>query len=296
MNTLKKVSAFGVLVLVSSSVLAGPNLSFASNANNYQSGIQGADLSTYLNASSGDVSMTATAWSSALHGGQQHCVDPGQADMNAYDRCIHRAELTRYGTSGLGAINIDEGDDTPNHSVDNNSLDYDMILLSFNKDVNLTDLYTGWNYSYKNLDNDGNYTSRTWGNAGASVMAYTGSNFSTKQFSSTTTWADTLSQGWSVINEDFKSSGSYQYGSKWLQQLPITSTNSPVFSKYWLVGAAHNISRDAGNITDHIKIAGVSFVKKPNTPDGNGNPVNAPATFGLFSAFMALAMYRRKKA
>ena len=235
-----------------------------------------------LNGSVDGISLSLTAWSSSLHNGVQDC-----KDNQGEDRCIQSVTLTRYG-SGLGVINGDERDDTPNHSVDNNNQDYDMVLLSFSEKVNISNIYTGWNYAYKNADS--NHESRTQGDAGASVMAYTGNSFTGNlPFSTTDTWQSITTQGWDLLNSDTKSNGNrVRSNGQNLDVLPVTSAG--VYSNFWLVGAAHSVLRNAGHITDHIKIAGVDFVKQ-TTEDV---PVSAPGALALFGAGIFLMLRRRK--
>nr|WP_136250098.1 exosortase-dependent surface protein XDP1 [Ningiella ruwaisensis] len=228
------------------------------------------------------VDLQITAWSSSLHGGRTSCMDNPGGPGDVQDKCIQRTQLTSYGNNGLGNINKDEGDDTPNHSVDNNMQDYDMILLSFSEAVNISSINTGWNYSYTNLDNSG-ATSRNRNNAGASAMAYTGSGtLSSNPFSSTDTWASILHDGWSNIGSDFRTNGSNGH-------IPITNGSS-IFSRYWLIGAAHAVERNAGHITDHIKIAGVSFAKRTT----GQNNVSAP--IGMVALMFGAALWIRRKA
>jgi hypothetical protein len=234
-----------------------------------------------LNGSVDGIDLSITAWSSSLHNGVASCKDSQRQDL-----CIQSVKLTRY-KSGLGIINGDERNDTPNHSVDNNNQDYDMVLLSFSEKVNISNLYTGWNYAY--TDVNGSNESRTQGGAGASIMAYTGGNITGNlPFSTTDTWESITHQGWNLLDADTKRNGRVSSNGQNLDVLPVTSTG--VYSKFWLVGAAHSVLRDAGHITDHIKIAGVDFVKQ-NTPNV---PVNAPGILALFGAG-AFFLLKRKK-
>jgi len=307
----KKLSLIALIACSSGSALASYSLfGFADNFSETRGVVSQGATHSFMTGSKDGVDLTISGWSSAVYGGRSECVDDGQTNVEAYDKCVHRAQLHSYGDLGLGIVNYDELDDEPNHSIDNNGLDFDMVLLSFSYEVNLSDIYTGWNYSYKN-DEHFNFVTetnasgelyevRTSGTAGASAMAYTGSEAkfnSARPFSETQSWQDTLSSGWKVINQDFKANGnSINTNGRNYNKLAITSTEQKVFSKYWLVGAAHNVARDAGTWTDHIKIAGVSFMKKPTTTDGSGGtPVNAPGSVGLFLAFAAVFAYRGKQ-
>ena len=242
-----------------------------------------------LNGHMNGVDLSITAWSSSLHNGVASCKDDAGQDL-----CIQSVLLTQY-NSGLGVVNGDENDDTPNHSVDNNNQDYDMVLLSFSESVNISNLYTGWNRTYKTYkDSHGNWqtTHYSSGNAGASVMAYIGSDASGDiPFSTTDTWSSIVGPtGWKSIETDTKSNGTKVGG---LDVLPVTN-GSGVYSKFWLVGAAHSIARDAGKFTDHIKIAGIDFVKGV-TPGNPNVPVNAPGILVLLLGCIGFMVARRKK-
>ena len=224
-----------------------------------------------------NIDLNITAWSSSLHNNVSACKDSYNEDL-----CIQQAQLKRY-SGGLGAINGDEGNNTPDHSVDNDDQDYDMILLSFSESVQLTSIYTGWNYTYYN-----GYAS-SQGTAGASVMAYVGGDsLGSTPFSSTDTWSSIIGpSGWTQIESDTKRTGT----SGGLDTLPVSSAD--VYSKYWLVGAAHSVMRDAGRYTDHIKIAGIDFVKG-TPPTSPGTAVNAPGALILFLGSVGWIVGRRK--
>ncbi|WP_371195749.1 exosortase-dependent surface protein XDP1 [Glaciecola sp. SC05] len=234
--------------------------------------IQGSGAHTSLSGTKHGIDLDITAWSSSLFGSNAYCQDSNG------DRCIQRSRLTRYGNSGLGVINGDEGDDTPNHSVDNNHFDFDMILLSFSEAINISAIDTGWNYTY------GGSGGRTQNTAGASVMAFTGGDsIIGTPFASNETWADITNRGWTNIGSDFKGNGSNGH-------IPVTSS-AGVFSKYWLVGAAHAIERNAGHLTDHIKISGVSFMKEGTSVID----ANAPASIAFLLGFGVWLGLRRSK-
>ncbi|MFW8592449.1 exosortase-dependent surface protein XDP1 [Glaciecola sp. 2405UD65-10] len=258
-----------------------PEWSFLSSSAETGS-VSGSGVNTVIHSVKDGISLEISAWSSSLHNNVASC-----KDSHGQDLCIQRSQLTQY-NGGLGVINGDEGNDTPNHSIDNNNQDYDMVLLSFSEEINISSLYTGWNYQYNHLNSDGTYTSRSYNDAGASVMAFTDTNSAVSLSSSsnnysTLSWADLTSVGWTNIGSDFSSNGS--------GEIAVSSGNT--YSKYWLVGAAHSIERDAGNLTDHIKLAGISFAQNVNNPPPS-TQVNAPATALMTFLIAGFALYRRK--
>lgn len=297
---LRKLVISTILLVSANSAVAGPDFfGFSSNFTNehvddlnirrYNSHVN--KYETYMGLESHGVSLNITAWSSSLHGNVSSCFD-----HQGYDQCITRAELTEYGNSGLGAINTDEHDDNPNHSVDNNTQDYDMLLLSFSEAVNISSVYTGWNYK---LVNEAGSLVYKEGKAEASLMALSNTRTldTSSPFSRTDTWEDTLSDGWQIIDENFgvDNNGKQYFGGGSYYQMPVISTG--IFSKHWLVGAANNVSRNLSTYnghpsTDYIKIAGVDFMKLGNSTDSG--TISAPASIGIFALGFAAVMLRRK--
>jgi hypothetical protein len=250
-----------------------------------------------LSGSKNGIDLSISAWASSYKGGRAYC-----ADSDGEDQCVSRAKLRRYGDSGLGVVTQDEirqyGRDfwgnrtndpgTPNHSMDNNDQDYEMILLSFSEAVNISSIDTGWNYSYTSGANDrySSNDSRTRNGAQASVLAFTGTNgLPSTPFSNRETWADILDNGWSEIesNASTNSNG----------DIPVGSDG--IFSKHWLIGAANAISRQLGAFSSHLKIAGVTFATPSSGEPNNGTPVNAPAGIAFLMAVSAWMFTRRKR-
>lgn len=258
-------------LMLSSAAMASSSTSqtwkFSGNQKSVGS-IQGHGTNTSLHGTLNGISLDITAWSSSLYGGVAHCGNLHD------DKCVQRSQLMSW-QSGLGVINGDEGNSSPDHSVDNTHKDYDMILLSFSEEVNIHGIDTGWNYSIEGSHWRSNQ-------AGASVMAYQGpGNIGTLPFARTETWQDVSQRGWTDIGSDFKGNGSNGH-------IPVTSGS--VFSKYWLVGAAHAILRDAGHVADAIKISGVQF----KTQTTSIVSANAPASLAFIIAIAIWIGVRRK--
>ncbi|MFC4701799.1 exosortase-dependent surface protein XDP1 [Glaciecola siphonariae] len=278
-------------VTMASQSTAGAKWSFLSSDNDTNNHISGSGAHTSLHGSKDGVSLDITGWSSALHGGQSYC---GTA---ANDRCVLRSKLTRYNKGGLGVINIDETDDEPNHSIDNNANDFDMILLTFSEAVNISAIHTGWNFSYTaGAETSGTGDDeRRWNHANASALAYTGNGtppaFSTYPDSSTQyrTWSDIAGDGWNSIADNARTvNKSGQIGN-----IPITNN---LFSRFWLLGAAHVLDQhNMGSSTDHIKISGVTFHKQQSGTPDSSTPVNAPASIALLIAAGIVALRRKKQ-
>jgi hypothetical protein len=127
--------------------------------------------------------------------------------------------------NGLGV----EQANSPNHAIDNQGGDYDMLLLSFDKMVSLLSADIGW------LQTD----------ADVSILAFTGTNFSGSIAGQT--WTSLLSS-WTVIgNYDRNSAGSFAVNAAGLS------------SNYWLIGAYNQAF--GGNLSpnnDFFKLRGIS--------------------------------------
>jgi len=221
-------------------------------------------------------SVTASAWSST---GSNGCGTVNGKNANDRYSCIEDAKLKSYG-GGLGVQNRREDNDVPNHSIDNTNdyndrypndqdLDVDMVLLTFDHEVKITGFGTGWN----------------WVDSDVSIVAYTGNNFTSFGNSN---WSQILSNGWEVV--DNKSTPLLNSGNQ-LRAFGVNDTD--VYSKNWLVGAysAAFSGRGWTDTNDGFKLNGLTAVKNPNT---DPSQVSAPATLGMFALFGLFMAYRRK--
>lgn len=218
----------------------------------------------YIDMTVGGVEVVISAWSSTASGSCEVNDPACEADPR-----IRRADLEKYG-GGLGAINMDEGNDNPNHSFDsvrgnNSSIDYDMMLLKFDTEVLLEEVDINW----KGSDSD------------ITVLNYGGTGDLTSDpfFGGTDTWYGLLSQGWNHV-------GNYS---------DLSTSNNEVISgsfesKYWLVGVYNpSFGNNWSVANDAIKIAGVvTSSTEPSTQ------VPEPATYALILAGL-LAVARRRK-
>ncbi|GAB2709295.1 exosortase-dependent surface protein XDP1 [Aliiglaciecola aliphaticivorans] len=225
--------------------------------------------SNSLSYTSGTIGMTVTAWSST---GNASCGTGPECNSSnvAYDQdpFIESADLKRY-SSGLGAVNDDEGDSSPHHALDNKGsnsgwLDYDMVLFEFDTAVELTSIKAGW----------------TKNDSDVSILGYTGTgDLGSTPFSTSTKWSDLMSDGWGYQTDKFN------IGTN-------TATISAGFeSKYWLVGVYNSVfSGNSGdNYYDAIKLKNITTRKS----EGQTQEVPEPATFALL-LIGAAAIFRRK--
>ncbi len=274
-SMIKQIIIASILTAGSASAYAGEhlwdfkNLGINNTGNGYEHTI----------SSGQGINLTISAWSSTGNG----CASvTGNSGVNDVDSCIESAKLKSWG-GGLGVQNRQEGNDTPNHAIDNTNdgnnnhdLDFDMVLLSFDQAVKITDFGTGWE----------------WRDYDASVVAYTGATDFTG-FDSHSNWSDILHKGWGLVDEisDNQTSGT-QYARD------FSVDDKDIHSKHWLVGT-FNSAFSSTNWTDNndaFKFSDLRVVSKPNGTDNNGGTeVNAPAMASVMFSLFALMMYRRKK-
>ncbi|GAB5380277.1 MAG: hypothetical protein Alis3KO_09290 [Aliiglaciecola sp.] len=254
------------------------NWDFSSNSVN----VTGGSSDSQINMSAGGVNVKVTAWSSTGNGACGTGAECGTNDLRDDDPFIERARLTQYDGSGLGAINNDEGNNSPNHALDNqryftsgmssaqkealkNELDFDMVLFEFDQAVELTAVKSGWT----NTDSD------------LSILGYTGGgSLGSTPFSSNTKWSDLISQGWGFNTDTFDNGTSTQ------------AISSSLESRYWLVGV-YNPVFNGTNFTHHndaVKLMSISTKLTERTE------VPEPATFALLLAGVAAVFRRRTKA
>jgi hypothetical protein len=198
------------------------------------------------------------------------------------DDKIENGKLT-YGSSyGLMLQNRDESNTTPSHSIDNFDNDFDMVLLSFDKAIDLEGFNIGW---ARETDTSGN----NYGYADVTVAAYTGAgNFA---FNAADTWSSIAGTNWSTIGH---------YGN--VSDYSYQSVTTDVKSKYWLIGAYNPTFTGAGETTngpgtgwrDGFKLASVTgqtyTPPSTNVPEPGTMAILASGLLGLF------ATRRRKQA
>lgn len=160
----------------------------------------------------------------------------GWSNKSTGNKAIAQDQIGRWTGSGIGV----ENQNSPQHAVDNSGSDYDALLFSFNKTVDLNSIGIGW------YDTD----------ADVSVLAYTGAApFSGNLNGLGSNWATLLSNGWSVIgNYNRNGTGTFN----------VNASN--VNAQYWLIGAYN--STFGGNLSknnDYFKVKSVNFeaVKVP---------------------------------
>lgn len=291
---MKKICLVAIGFLVAGNTFAGTQTwSFGDHTDTLSSHSFGNTLSLASGAGGDQVTLTVSAWASTGEqcniNGQYNHYDSSNPSGDA-DPCINDASLQKW-SSGLGIINRDEYGNNdyraPQHAIDNiknggysNDFDYEMVLLSFSSEVNLSKLDIGWSLCGYDPCTTNSY-SNGGRDADMSVLAHNGS--SQGFFNNQTRWSDITNQGWSLINHyaDVKTGST-------------VAISTPTYSKHWLVGAYNSVFGGAhwSSNNDAFKFAGLTTVTKETS---TADPINAPATLGLFGLLALSILYRRKK-
>jgi len=174
-----------------------------------------------LNYTSTEANFAVTGWSNKATG----------------NKAIAQDQIARWAGSGIGV----ENQNSPQHAVDNSSGDYDALLFSFSKVVDLNGLGIGWTGGY---------------DADVSLLAYTGAApFSGGLTGFGSSWSALLGAGWSVVgNYDRNGTGNFNVNAADTQ------------SQYWLVGAYNkDFGGSLSTKNDYFKLNSISFeaVKVP---------------------------------
>lgn len=165
---------------------------------------------------------------------------------------------------------------SPDHSIDNYMSDYDMLLIEFSQEVELSGVEIGWRGNQWGGTYGGG---RSW-NSELTVLAYDSSD-DFGGFAEGETWNDLLDDAWAHAGDT-----------------RVNYVNSPeavntggLVSKYWLVGAYNSTLGGSDYFSD-----GNDFFKLTSIT-AQVNPVPLPGSMLMFGlALLGAGVYRRKTA
>ena len=190
---------------------------------------------------------------------------------------IEAGKLKYSNSYGLMLKNNNEGDTTPDHSIDSFNTYFDMVLLTFTKEVDLTRFDLGWARESSNLSR-----------ADISVAAFTGNG---NAGIAGNTWGGVANSGnWSTVGH-YLDVNSYSY----------QGVTSDVKSKYWLIGAYNPTFFNAGEVTgtyasannDGFKLASVQGVTSSTKPPGGDIP--EPSSIAILGLGMFALFFSRRR-
>ncbi|NND67681.1 MAG: hypothetical protein HKN19_08850, partial [Halioglobus sp.] len=174
---------------------------------------------------------------------------------------IQTAELIWAQSGALGVVNRDEGTTSPDHSVDSYSSDsdgeYDMLLLTFDTAVNLTDVNFSW-------ARDGSVSDQ----ADVSLVAYSGVGDDTLNGK---TWGDVLTSG----------TGGFNVVDNYAN-IPLgyyAVNGSDVVSTQWLIGAYNPVF--GGSLSDYGDGFKLSAIRTSTDDPPPPNDVPVPGSLPL---------------
>lgn len=245
MSPLKYIVAFVASSLAASAFAAPIEFNLTSGQAN----------DTYLSArnySVGGITLSVTGWS----------------NVSSSNPAVIQSTVGKWST-GLGVENTG----SPGHSVDSQSNDFDMLLLSFSHAVTLNSIELGWVH-----DNDSNgWNGNDYTRGDVSIVS------GTSALTAGASWSSLLTpvNGW-------QSAGNYDN-----VDLNQKSVNAGLISsKYWLIGAYNPILGAIGTTDanfEAFKLEKVSVTKTVNVPESS-----ALFLFGL--GLLGLVAARRRAA
>lgn len=246
MRTIKHLLAGLAIVMGLSSAAHADLINFNLTDPDSRNGIYDSTYAKQYNYEEDDIGLAVTGWSYGTKTNPKTC--------KRTDRWGKCKEWNPATTSVVEAIEQDyvgkwdglgvEKTDSPNHAVDNEGGDFDMLLLSFEELIELVSIDLGW----------------ISGDSDMSILAFNGGGFDSSSLLGKK-WEDLIGNGW-------QSAGNYfnvDYGSN---SGAINPTG--ISSQYWLIGAYNDklggFTGSNSNLTgghDYFKVKGVKVERPP---------------------------------
>lgn len=264
------VAGFAVALGLSSTAFAAPiNIDLTTPDSRLIT--SGATYAKQYNYAEGDLGLAVTGWSY----GTKTVTTPKTCIKYSGKKCkTWSAEVTTTSVvesieqeyvgkwEGLGV----EKTDSPNHAVDNEGGDFDMLLLSFDDVVELLNIDLGW----------------ISGDSDMSLLAFKGASFNSTSLVGKK-WQDLIGDGW-------ESAGNY-YNVDYNSNKGTVNPNG-ITSQYWLVGAYNDklggmtgTNKNLSTGTDYFKVKGVTVERPPvNVPESGSLILLALGLLGLCAA------------
>ncbi len=231
-----------------------------------RNGIYNSTYATQYNYATNGIGLSVTGWSYGLKTNPQTCKKYGRnnqcKEWNPVTTSLVEAIEQEYvgKWDGLGV----EKAESPNHAVDNEGGDFDMLLLSFDQIVELLNVDLGW----------------ISGDSDMSILAFNGVGSFNSSSLLGKKWQDLIGNGW-------QSAGNYKnvdYGSN------SGAVNLPgLSSQYWLIGAYNDKlggysgpNKNLTSSTDYFKVKGITVDRPPvDVPESSSLLLLAIGLLGL---------------
>ncbi len=248
MRTIKHLLAGFAIALSLGSTAQAELINFNLIDPDSRSGIYNSTYAKQYNYEEDDIGLAVTGWSYGIKttttktckktDRRGNCKEWKTTTSTSLNEAIEQEYVGKW--DGLGI----EKTDTPNHAVDNEGGDFDMLLLSFEDIVKLLNIDLGW----------------ISGDSDISILAFNGSSFDSSSLLGKK-WEDLIGNGW-------QSAGNYynvDYGSN-----SGAVNQGGISSQYWLIGAYNdklgNFTGPNNNLSssnDYFKVKGVKVERPP---------------------------------
>jgi len=217
------------------------------------------------------VGASSTGWANTMAPDNLE-IQPAGTNLRLYSGGLGINNLDGCASTGTCGDPGDEASAAPEHAIDNQQRN-EMVLLSFSKAVNLTNVNFKWT-GKSNYSADSDYT----------VMAFQGTTG--QQGLAGKTWA-TLNSGWKLIGHYSDALANEN------RALGPSSTN--VYSSFWLIGAYNPLVGSSQGWTtgnDYLKLASVTG--SVCTTNCSPPSVSEPGSLVLLGIGL-LGLFRKRK-